>query len=54
MRVPAVDQREKYVEYTEHCLKLAKQATDLEARAILREMAAEWLKLAETAKAHKR
>jgi hypothetical protein len=44
-----IDKREQYVGYATHCLQLAKVTTDLESRAILKEMAAEWLKLGETA-----
>ena len=33
--------------YATHCQQLAKVATDLESRGLLKEMAAEWLKLAE-------
>jgi hypothetical protein len=43
----SIDKREQYVAFTTHCLQLAKVATDCESRAILRKMAAEWLKLAE-------
>jgi hypothetical protein len=43
----STDHRERYVEYATHCLQLAKIATDQGSRAILREMATEWLKLAE-------
>ena len=43
----SIEDRERYVGYATHCLQLAKVATDLESRNILREMAAEWLKLAE-------
>jgi hypothetical protein len=43
----SIDDRERYVGYATHCLQLAKVATDPESRAILKEMAAEWLKLAE-------
>ena len=43
----SIDDRERYVSYATHCLQLAKATTDLESRAMLREMAAEWLKLAE-------
>ena len=45
----SIDKREQYVAFATHCLQLAKVATDRESRAILREMAAEWLKLAEVA-----
>jgi hypothetical protein len=43
----SIEDRERYVGYANHCLQLAKVATDLESRALLKEMAAEWLKLAE-------
>jgi hypothetical protein len=43
----SIDDRERYVGYATHCLQLAKVTTDQESRAILKEMAAEWLKLAE-------
>jgi hypothetical protein len=45
----SIDKREQYVAFVTHCLQRAKVATDRESRAILREMAAEWLKLAEVA-----
>lgn len=38
---------DEYVDYTEYCLKLAKESTDRESRVILREMTAEWLCLSE-------
>lgn len=37
---------EHYESYAQHCLKLASQVPDRDSRLILREMAAEWLKLA--------
>jgi hypothetical protein len=43
----SIDDRDRYVGYANHCLQLAKVVTDQESRAILREMAAEWLKVAE-------
>jgi hypothetical protein len=43
----SIDRRERYVGYANHCLELAKATTDPGSRAMLREMAAEWLKLAE-------
>ena len=43
----SIDKREQYVGYATHCLKLAKATADRESRAVLKEMAAEWLKLAE-------
>jgi hypothetical protein len=44
----SIEDRERYVGYATHCLQLAKVAPDPESRTILREMATEWLKLAET------
>jgi hypothetical protein len=46
----SIDDRERYVGYATHCLLLAKATADRESRAILKEMAAEWLKLAEAAR----
>jgi len=37
-----------YVRYAEHCLKMVPLAPDQEYRNVQREMAAEWLKLADT------
>jgi len=45
----SIDTRERYVTYATHCLQLAKVAADHQSRVILKEMAAEWLKLAEVA-----
>jgi hypothetical protein len=45
----SINKREQYVAFATHCLQMAKATTDRESRAILREMAAEWLKLAEVA-----
>ena len=45
----SIDKREQYVTYATHCLQLAKVAADKASRVILREMAAEWLNLAEVA-----
>ena len=47
MNEECTDQRERYVDYANCCLQLAKAATDDKIRALLREMASEWLKLAE-------
>jgi hypothetical protein len=49
MAIPTIEKREEYVSYAEHCVKLAKQTTDRESGRILREMAAEWLRLVDTA-----
>jgi hypothetical protein len=43
----STDQRERYVGYATYCLQSAKVATDEYSRAILRQMAKEWLTLAE-------
>jgi hypothetical protein len=41
------DKRERYVDYANCCLQLAKVVSDNNSRVLLREMASEWLKLAE-------
>jgi hypothetical protein len=40
---------ERYVDYANHCLMLATATADEQTGTILREMAAEWLELAEAA-----
>jgi hypothetical protein len=50
MTVRKADKREEYVRYAEHCLAMAKIVSDQPSRILLREMAAEWLKLAEKRK----
>jgi hypothetical protein len=45
----SIDKREQYVDFATHCLQLAKVTTDRGSCAVLKEMAAEWLKLAEAA-----
>jgi hypothetical protein len=47
MKTLTIDKCEEYIGYAEHCLKLAKDNADRELRSILREMAAEWLRLTE-------
>jgi hypothetical protein len=47
MAVRKVSKYEEYRDYAEHCLKLVRIATNREARVVQREMAAEWLKLAD-------
>jgi hypothetical protein len=49
MAIPTIEKREEYVGYAEHCVKLARQTNDWESRKILREMAAEWLRLVDAA-----
>jgi hypothetical protein len=46
---PDLDKREQYVAFATHCLQLAKVTSDGQSRAILREMPAERLNLAEAA-----
>ena len=41
------DKHKEYALYAEHSLAMAKIATDQKSRIIQREMAAEWLKLAD-------
>jgi hypothetical protein len=45
--IPKNDKHKEYARYAEHCLHLVTVAQDQDARAIQREMAAEWLKLAD-------
>jgi hypothetical protein len=47
MAIPKNDQHKEYARYAEHCLKLVPAIPDQEYRSIQREMAAEWLKLAD-------
>jgi len=47
MTVPQNDKHKDYMRYAEHCLDIVPAVTDQDARAINREMAAEWLKLAD-------
>lgn len=42
-----MERRERYVDYANCCLQLAKVTLDKKSRLFLREMASEWLKLAE-------
>jgi hypothetical protein len=48
MRRMIVADWDEYVSYAEHCLSIARTVTNREARIILREMAAEWTKLAQS------
>jgi hypothetical protein len=47
MAIPKNDKHEEYSLYAEQCLKMARIASDQKSRIIQREMAAEWLKLAD-------
>jgi hypothetical protein len=44
---PKNDKVKDYERYAEHCLNTVAAATDLQSRSIQREMAAEWLRLAD-------
>ena len=41
------DKFKYYARYTEHCLNMVAETTDQESRSIRRDMAAEWLRLAD-------
>jgi len=47
MTNPTSDRYKDYAHYAAHCSYLVTAATDPDSRAIQREMAAEWLKLAD-------
>jgi hypothetical protein len=44
---PKNDKFKDYARYAEHCLSMLAATTDRESRSIQREMAAEWLRLAD-------
>jgi hypothetical protein len=48
MAIPKNDKRKEYARYAAHCLYMVTAAEDQDARAIQREMATEWLKLADS------
>jgi hypothetical protein len=47
MAGPKNDKHKEYARYAVHCLKMVPVAPDQKYRVIQREMAAEWLKLAD-------
>jgi hypothetical protein len=47
MAGPKNDKHKEYARYAAHCLKIVPTLPDQEYRVIQREMAAEWLKLAD-------
>ena len=47
MTVPKDDKFKDYTRYAEHCLNLVASTGDQESRCVQREMAAEWLRLAD-------
>jgi hypothetical protein len=48
MKIPTDNKHRDYAHYAAHCLYLVTAATNPESRAIQNEMAAEWLKLADS------
>ena len=48
MTVKKNDKFKDYARYAEHCLNMTAATTDQELRCVQREMAIEWLKLADT------
>jgi hypothetical protein len=48
MTVPNNDKLKDYTRYAERCLNMVAATTDPESRRLQREMAAEWLRLADT------
>ena len=48
MAIPNKDKSKEYARYALYCLNMVAAVADQESRSIQREMAAEWLKLAES------
>ena len=48
MTVPKNDKYKDYARYAEHCSNMVASTRDQELRCIQREMAAKWLRLADT------
>jgi hypothetical protein len=49
MAISKSNKHREYAQYAAHCLNMVAATKDQEARGLNREMAAEWLKLADTA-----
>jgi hypothetical protein len=47
MAIPKNDKHKEYARYAAHCLTMVNAARDSETRTVQREMAAEWLRLAD-------
>ena len=47
MKTPKSDKHKEYAHYAEYCLQMMPVAPNQEYRAIQREMAAEWIRLAD-------
>ena len=54
MTMPKNDKYKEYARYAEHCLNMVAATRDQESRSIQREMAAEWLRLADTVRRTRR
>jgi hypothetical protein len=54
MAISKNDKHKEYIQYAEHCVKMASIAPDRESRVIHREMAAEWMKLADAVPSNSR
>jgi hypothetical protein len=54
MTVPNNDKFEDYARYADHCLNMVAATPDQELRRIQREMAAEWLRLADVVRRPRR
>jgi hypothetical protein len=54
MTAPKSDKFKDYARYAEHCLNMVAATSDQESRSIQREMAAEWLRLADTVRRPRR
>jgi hypothetical protein len=52
--VPKNDKFKDYARYAEHCLNMTAATTDQELRRVQREMALEWLRLADTVRRPRR
>jgi hypothetical protein len=52
--VPKNNKFKDYARYAEHCLKMMAATTDQEACSIQREMAAEWIRLADAVRRRRR
>jgi hypothetical protein len=48
MKTPKDGKHKEYARYAAHCLEMVPRAPSREYRALQREMAAEWIKLADT------
>jgi hypothetical protein len=47
MAIPKIDKHKQYARYAAYCLNLTASTKDRDSRSINREMAAEWMKLAD-------